>query len=269
MEAARKITDDISVLPSYLPAPGFGLVPVNAYVIKAKEPVLVDTGLRPDSDDFMTNLSEVIDPSDLRWLYLTHPDQDHVGSLARLMSEVPHLRLVTTFLGFGLLSFFESIAMDRVYLLNPGESLDVGDRTLTVLRPPTFDNPATTALFDSKSRALFSSDCFGAVLQAPAESADAIGRDELIQGCTMWTTLDSPWLHNIDPARFASQLSALGAMEPSVILSAHLPPAYRITDVLLQTLANVPDAAPFVGPNQAALEMMMASMTQAPAASVA
>src|SRR5687767_11501274 len=128
MESARKLTADISVLPSYFPVPGFALVPVNAYVLKAQEPMLVDTGLHADTGEFITQLESVIDPNDLRWLYLTHPDQDHVGSLTRLMSDVPHLRLVTTFMGFGLLSLFAQIPLDRVYLLNPGESLDIGDR---------------------------------------------------------------------------------------------------------------------------------------------
>jgi hypothetical protein len=63
------------------------------------------------------------------------------------------------------------LPLDRVYLLNPGQSLDVGDRTLTGLRPPLFDNPATVGLYDDRSRTLFSSDCFGAPLPS-AELAD-------------------------------------------------------------------------------------------------
>jgi hypothetical protein len=49
MEAARKVTQDIEILPSYFPNPGLGLVPVNAFVLKAPEPVLVDGGLPPRS----------------------------------------------------------------------------------------------------------------------------------------------------------------------------------------------------------------------------
>jgi hypothetical protein len=80
--------------------------------------------------------------------------------------------LITTFLGYGVLSLFEPVPLDRVYLLKPRESLDIGDRQLTAYKPPTFDNPATTGLYDSKSRALFSSDCFG----AGVESRGAGGR---------------------------------------------------------------------------------------------
>jgi len=262
MDSPRRVTEDIHVLPSYFPMPGFGLVPVNAFVLKAMQPVLIDTGLHQDGADFMNGLRSVIDPSDLRWLWLTHPDQDHVGSLRTLMQEVPHLRLVTTFLGYGILSLFEQIPLDRVYLLNPGESLDVGDRRLTAYKPPTFDNPATTGFYDSKSGALFSSDCFGALVNAPADEAEAIGADELRRGQVLWTSIDSPWLHKVDQRKFAAELGVVREMDPKVVLSSHLPPASSLTQTFLSSLASVPDAQPFVGPNQAALEMMLAGMTQ-------
>jgi hypothetical protein len=49
--------------------------------------------------------------------------------------------------------------MERVHLVNPGESITVGDRTLTAWTPPLFDNPITTGLVDDRTRILFSSDC--------------------------------------------------------------------------------------------------------------
>ena len=269
MNNARNVAPDIDILPSYFPIPGFGTLPVNAYVLKARQPVLVDTGLHMDTDAFVNELESTIDPSELRWLYLTHPDQDHVGSLVRLLDRVPQMRLITTFLGYGILSLFTQIGLDRVYFLNPGESLDIGDRTLTALKPPTFDNPATTGFIDNKTRALFSSDSFGALLQSEYEDARDISRDDLIQGQVAWTTVDSPWLHKIDESKFAAELNTIRQMEPSIILSAHLPPAQSLTDRMLQTLSTVPGAAPFAGPNQVMLEAMLAQMTGAPAGATA
>jgi hypothetical protein len=62
------------------------------------------------------------------------------------------------------MSLAAPLPMDRVYLINPGQTIDVGDRTLTVVRPPAFDNPITTGLRDERSGIFFSSDCFGALL---------------------------------------------------------------------------------------------------------
>jgi hypothetical protein len=50
-------------------------------------------------------------------------------------------------------------------------------------------------------------------------------------------------------------------MEPSMILSSHLPATGDMTERLLASLAAVPTAQPLVGPDQAALEQMLAQMT--------
>ena len=261
MEPTRHVTNDIDILPSYFTVPGFGSIPVNAFVIRASEPVLVDTGLIMDREAFMAELQKVIDPAEIRWLWLTHPDQDHLGSFEHLLEAAPQARIITTFLGLGIYSLFGEMPMDRVYLLNPGESIDVGDRTLTAVKPPTFDNPATTGFYDSKSRAFFSSDSFGAVVQGPADEAGDMAPEALRQGQVLWTTVDSPWLHKVSETKFAAELNTIRQMEPEVILSSHLPPARSMNDTMLQALVDASQAEPFVGPNQAALEAMLAQMT--------
>jgi flavorubredoxin len=57
------------------------MLPVNVCVLQSREPVLIDSGLIAEHDQFMATLQSVMDPRHLRWLRLTHPDPDHVGSL--------------------------------------------------------------------------------------------------------------------------------------------------------------------------------------------
>jgi flavorubredoxin len=71
----------IEVPPSHFPIPGAGLLPVNAFVIKAQEPVLVDAGMEIESEEFMKALESIIDPHDLKWVWLTHGDTDHAGNI--------------------------------------------------------------------------------------------------------------------------------------------------------------------------------------------
>ena len=54
----------------------------------------------------------------------------------KILEAAPSARLVTTFLGFGILTLEFQIDPHRVFLLNPGQSLDLGDRRLQCL-PPT------------------------------------------------------------------------------------------------------------------------------------
>jgi flavorubredoxin len=84
--------------------------------------------------------------------------------LHALLDAAPQARVITTFAGAGILSAERPLPMERVYFLNSGQTLDVGDRTLTGFRPPLFDNPATVGLFDAQSGIAFTSDCFGAPL---------------------------------------------------------------------------------------------------------
>ena len=261
MISTYKANADVDVITSGVEVPGMGTIPVNAFVLRSEQPVLVDTGTVVEADEFMKVLSSVIDPGAIEWIWLTHTDFDHIGSLHRLLAENPRLRVVTSFLGVGIMGLSAPLPLDRVYLVNAGQSLDVGDRTLTAFKPPTFDNPVTTGFRDDESGAVFSADCFGAVLPSVPERAADIDADELRQGQLTWATVDSPWLHNIDPAALGRGLEGIRAMAPSVILSSHLPPADgAMTDLLLSTVAAAPSAPPFVGPDQAALEMILAEM---------
>jgi hypothetical protein len=245
-----RVGPDVTVLNDQLEVPGIGFLPVNAFVIHAAEPVVIDTGLSLTDRNFLDSLGSVIDPADVRWIWLTHPDRDHTGGLFDLLEAATQARLITTYLGVGIMSTDHPVPIDRVYLLNPGQSLDVGDRTLHAFRPPLFDNPSTVGLYDDKSRTCFSSDCFGAPLPT-AELAGCldigdIPADALRAGQLLWAAVDSPWVHSTDADRYRATIEPLRAMDPTAILSTHLPPAIGRTADL------------FVGPDQQALEQMLA-----------
>jgi flavorubredoxin len=211
----------------------------------------------------MSTLRSVIDPADLRWIWLTHTDLDHIGSLHQLLAENPRIRVITTFLGVGIMSLSAPLPMDRVYLVNPGQKITVGDRTLTAFKPPAFDNPSTTGFYDDKSKILFSSDCFGALLSDVPQNAADLSDKNLREGQVFWATLDAPWLKKVDRRVFAGELDQVRRMEPKMILSSHLPAAPgHMTERLLASLAAAPEAEPFTGPDQAALEQMMRQMTE-------
>ena len=262
MTTTYKAAPDIDVLTSQFPIPGFGLLALNAFVLHGDEPVLVDTGAVVESDEFMTALRSVIDPSELRWIWLTHTDFDHIGTLHQLLAENPNLRVITTYLGVGIMTTSAPLPMDRINLVNPGQKISVGDRTLVAVKPPVFDNPSTTGFYDDTSGAFFSSDCFGALLQAIPERADDLSGDELREGQVFWATVDSPWLHKVDPKAFAKELNGVRELSPKMVLSSHLPAASgALLPQLLSSLEAAPSAQPFVGPDQAALEQMLAQMT--------
>ena len=260
MNEPFQVFPDIFVLPYYFSIPGMGILPANAFVLLAKEPVLVDTGVGMESEGFIKALQSVIDPGDIRWVWLTHDDSDHTGSLARVMELAPRARVLTHALGALRMSLSWPLPLDRIYALAPGESISVGDRTLTAVKPPVFDNPATLGFYDDKSRAFFSADCFGGIL--PSQGTDAAGYPEkdLAMGMTIWATFDSSWIHLVREEKYGKLLESIRQMNPSGILSSHLPPARGINDQLLKVLASLPAAEPFVAPNQAVFGQIVAGL---------
>ncbi len=206
----------IDVLTSDVEIPGLGHLPINAYVLHGAEPVLVDTGSVVQRAEFSAALRSAIDVADLRWIWLTHTDFDHIGLLGELLAENADLRVITTFLGVGIMGLFDPLPMDRVNFVNPGESITLADRTLTAVKPPAFDNPITVGFHDDATGALCSSDCFGALLdRLPADAAD-LSEDELRNGQIAWTAIDSSWLHKVDAAGFAEDLDRIRRIEPSM-----------------------------------------------------
>jgi hypothetical protein len=263
-----RVGDDVTVLNDQLEIPGIGHLPINAFVLHAREPVVVDTGLSLADRDFLADLGSVIDPADVRWIWLTHPDRDHTGGLFALLEAAPQAKVVTTFLGVGIMSTDRPLPLDRVHLLNPGQRLDVGDRTLTGFRPPLFDNPATVGFYDDKSQICFSSDCLGGPMPtadlASCDDVSQLPATELREAQLLWAAVDSPWVHNVSGHAYTDSVRAMQAFDCDIVLSTHLPPAIGIGNQLTTMLLAAPDAPPFVGPDQAALEQMLASFEPAP-----
>lgn len=242
-----------------MPIPGLGVLPVSCHVIAAAQPVLVDTGLPALADDTIAALSSILDPADLRWIWLTHCDADHLGALPALLELAPHARIVTSFLGMGKLGMRFAVPPERMHLINPGQALDVGDRRLVAFSPPSYDAPETMGLFDPRSRVLFSSDCFGALLPEMVDDAAAVDPGALAVGLVTWATIDAPWLCGLPERSLATAIEPLRAFGADLVAGAHLPPARGMFETLAGHLLSARAAPRFVGPDQRALEAMLSA----------
>lgn len=56
MGAPREVAAGVVLLPSYLPLANLGVLPVNAFLLQAAEPVLLDTGMAPVREGFLRSL---------------------------------------------------------------------------------------------------------------------------------------------------------------------------------------------------------------------
>ncbi len=260
IELHRNVAPDIDQLATHMLVPGLGAMAINAFVLHATQPLLIDAGITAQGEAMIERLSASLDLESLRWIYITHADNDHVGPLHDLLRRAPRARVVTTYMGMTKLSQVRPIPPQRLYLLNPGQTLDLGDRQVTAIAPAVYDAPETTMLWDPRSSALFSSDGFGAVVPEPVERASSVPTDALRDGMLAWVAADSPWIRAIDPAALQRALQRIAELRPTTVLSAHLAPATDMLDGLLDTLLLAPQTAPFVGPDQAAFERLQAPL---------
>ena len=265
MDAPYQAAPDVHVLPSSVPLPGMGVLPVNAYVLHSDEPVLIDTGIGTE-DDFIDALSSLIDPKNLKWVWLTHDDADHTGNLERIFELAPDARLVThAFCAMRMASWWP-VPMERVHAMRAGDRLAVGDRTLRAVAPPIYDNPMSTGLLDEATGALFTVDSFGAFLPEATQDAAEVPADALAGGMQAWAAADSPWTHLTDRTLFREVLQGVRALQPTQIFSSHLPAARGASlDSFLRILESVPDAEPAVAPSHEEFSQILAAMQAAPA----
>lgn len=261
MDAPYQAGPDVHVLPTNLPLPGVGVLPVNAYLLLAEEPVLIDTGIGVDGDEFLDALASIVDPAALRWVWLTHDDADHTGSVQRVLEAAPEALLVTNAFSALRMATWWPVPFERVHAIRVGDRLPVGDRTLRAVPPPLYDNPLTIGLLDEATGSLFSVDSFGALLPEATEDAAQVPHDALAGGMRAWATADSPWAHLVDRQRFGQVLDDVRRLQPTRIFSSHLPAANGTSlERFLQVLESVPDAEPAVAPNQEEFGYMLAAM---------
>lgn len=237
LSETQRLIGDWTVIPSWLPVPGMGVLPVNAFVLAGQQPVLVDTGLAALGDPLFRAVASVIDPAEIAWIWLSHMDADHVGNLARLRAAAPNATVVTNFLGLGKLGL-AGHHTGGIRLLEAGDTLDIGDRRIRALRPPYYDAPETLGFFDPKNRVLFSADCFGALLPAPARDVDGIAPATLRDGVIGWSSVDAPWLSLADPDALGASLAEIAQLDPTLLLASHLPPAPGATAALTRIVAD-------------------------------
>lgn len=264
LRSTYRATPDIHALPSHLPLGGLGLLPVQAYLIAAREPILVDTGLAVDRGRFEEALWSLVDPADLRWVVLTHDDRDHCGNLKEVLMAATGATVVTNALTVARLGEEWDVPGRRVRAVNPGRTVALGDRTLSFLRPPSYDSPATLAVYDHAADALFSADSFGTVLPEVVDHAGDADRSAYLEGMALFTRANAPWTALVDPDRWDRALAQVRALDPAHVLSAHGPTASGRTRELLATVHGVPAMAPWLPDEDLTIEAALGAAPGVP-----
>jgi flavorubredoxin len=267
----ERIADDTYVVRQLF---GEGLAPdvlfSNSMVITGAEPVVIDTGARIIGDQWLEAAFSVVEPQDVRWIYLSHDDHDHVGNLFEVLVRCPNAQLVMTWFMVERLAAEALVPLDRVRLVNDGETIHAGDRDLVAVIPPTFDSPTSRGLYDSKTGVYWAVDSFATAVPHELTDLDDLDPEYWRETFLLVQRTLSPWHRWLDSAKYAEHLDRVRKLGATVIASAH-GPATRGAQIetSLGFLAELPNLPPAPLPGQPELELVLAVMASAMAAPAA
>jgi len=195
----------------------------NAMVLAGEEPVLVDTGAGADRGGYWAQVEAVLDPADVRWVFLSHDDADHRGNLGEVLDRCPAATLVAGRRLIHRLTLDRELPAERCRWVADGDVFDAGDRPLLAVRPPAYDLPTTRGLFDATTGVYWGADCFGTPVPADIDDVADLDDDVWVEGFTAFHLLLSPWIRDVDPIRWRQAVGRVASLGATTIVSAHGP----------------------------------------------
>jgi flavorubredoxin len=256
-----RIADDTWVIPELLTAGPDALISVNSLVVAGAEPTIVDTGGALNRQRWLEQAWSLVDPADVRWVFISHDDADHIGNLLQVLDACPQATLVANWWIVERLRTEYQLPLGRCRWVNDGESFDAGDRSFRAILPPVFDSPATRGLFDSRTGALWAGDCFASLLTHPVTDGGDLAPEFWTETFAMVHSIFTPWHPWLDPAKFNAHVDRTADLNPSVIASAHGPVLRdRMIKDAFELIRELPTMEPRPMFGQADLDGMLAAM---------
>lgn len=257
-----QVAHEAFVVPSYWQVPGAPSgVHMNTMVLRGAEPVLFDTGIAPDREDWLAATFSVVEPEDVRWVVLSHDDPDHVGNVEAVMAACPNATLVASWFMGERLGPVVQVDPLRLRWVDVGEVLDAGDRQLQFLRPPAYDSPTSRVVFDPVSRALWAGDMCAVPTDGPTQFAEELEPDALAGGFALFQEALSPWVRLVERDRWHAAVAELEALGIWAIASTH-GPAFcgSLVDDAVAMLHGLPDGPAIELPGQPVLDEVVAGI---------
>lgn len=131
----------------------------NAYlVIGSEKTVLLDTTDPPTVDVLMGQLADV---SKIDYIVSHHAEQDHSGSIPKVLEKYPDAKLICSTKAKTMLMDLLTIPEERFVPVEDGEKISLGNKTLEFIYTPWVHWPETMVTYLPEDKILFSCDFFG------------------------------------------------------------------------------------------------------------
>jgi flavorubredoxin len=136
----------------------------NAYLIfGSQKTALIDT-VDPTMGEVLESSLDELGVKDIDYVVANHAEQDHSGTLPRVVERYPQAKVVTTPKCKDMLIDLLMIPEDRFITVKDGETISLGDKTLEFIHAPWVHWPETMLTYLREDRILFPCDFFGSHL---------------------------------------------------------------------------------------------------------
>jgi len=257
-----KIADDTWVIHSVQEALGQPLfIYLNSMVILGAEPMIVDTGTVANRAQWLKDVFALVDPLDVRWIFLSHDDVDHTGNLEETMRACPNAQLVCSWAMVERHTNCFDFPLERCRWVTDGEDLDIGDRTVRAMRPPVFDSPATRGLFDPSTGVYWAVDTFATPLPDPHAAIADLDADFWNFGLMLFALgAVSPWLSMVDETKYNRYVDGVQNLDIKTIAACHSPVIEGpLIERAFARVRELPSLDPPMLPNQSVLDEIIAA----------
>ena len=260
-----QIAADTFVIHQVQPALGQPLfVFLNSMVILGKEPMIVDTGTPANREQWLNDVFALVEPEDVRWIFLSHDDIDHSGNLDEALTACTNAKLICNWAMIERHTNCFDFPLDRCRWIDDGDSLDVGDRTLRALRPPVFDSPTTRGLFDPTTGVYWAVDTFATPVPDPKMAIADLDREFWYEAMALFAlSAVSPWLSMLDTAKYGACVDGVQNLDIKTIASCHSPIIEGdYIDLAFGRVRELPTVETPVTPDQSILDQIVAATSQ-------
>ncbi len=151
---------DIDLFENQYPVPDG--VSYNSYVILDDKIAVMDTVDERKTDEWFSNLTEVLEDRQPDYLVISHLEPDHSSNIERLAVRYPDMKLVGNAKTFQMLpQFFDMDFSERSIVVKEGEELSLGTHKLVFYMAPMVHWPEVMVTYEATEKILFSADGFG------------------------------------------------------------------------------------------------------------
>ena len=134
----------------------------NSYVIMDRKIAVMDTVDRNFTAQWLENLATALEGRSPDYLIVQHMEPDHSSGIDLFLDRYPQATVVASAKAFAMMkNFFGTDYADRRIVVGEGDTLELGEHTLTFVTAPMVHWPEVIVTYDSKDKVLFSADGFG------------------------------------------------------------------------------------------------------------